>query len=54
MKVEFNKEIESRKETQTAIKLEMENLGCQMKVSEYASPTDCKMCTRELQVLKTK
>jgi hypothetical protein len=34
MKVEFNKKIESLKKTQTAIKLEMKNLGCQTKTSE--------------------
>lgn len=36
MKREFNKEINSLKKTQTEIKLEMKNSGCQTKPSEVS------------------
>lgn len=52
MKVEFNKEITTKK-TQTEIKPEMKNLGCQTKASQ-ASPAEYKTWERKSRVLKTR
>lgn len=42
IKVELNKETDSWRKSQTEIKLEMKNLGCQTKTSDVTSPANYK------------